>query len=62
MDANLMIMELEKKMKGTIESSGLPSGVCLCVVRDIARELEEIYREHCRSAMLKEKEGKNKDG
>lgn len=62
MDANLMILELKKNMKDVIEGSGLPSGVCLYVVKDVVRELEEIYGEHCQSAGLKEKEGEKKDG
>lgn len=62
MDANLMIRDFRKKMKGVIEGSGLPSGVCLYVVKDVVRELEEIYGEYCQSAMLKEKEGEKNDG
>lgn len=57
MDANLMILDLKKKLKEVLENSGLPSGVCMYVTKDVVRELEDIYEQNCRSAAAKEKAG-----
>ena len=47
MDANLLIKAFKEKIKKDVEQSGLPSGVCMYVIKDVAQELENVYNQHC---------------
>lgn len=68
MDANLSIQELRGKIKNDILQSGLPSGVCLYLVKDIAQELEGLFNQHCAVASwelkkeAEQKEAERKQG
>lgn len=61
-DANLLMREFRNRLVKDIESSGLPSGVCLYVVKDVAQELSGIYSQNCQTAAKKEADEARKTG
>ncbi len=68
MDANLLIKTFKEKIKKDVEQSGLPSGVCMYIIKDVAQELEGLYNQHCAVASFKvmqeaeKKEAERKQG
>lgn len=55
MDANLLVRNFKAKLIHDIETSGLPAGVLLYILKDTESEIRGIYEQHCKKAEVNEK-------